>query len=209
MTEYIDGPVEAAIGLDHDEAYASFAELTGLFADIIARGGLSDVGSEAPRLTSWVEQSDSRFGHALLVSKPELVDGEFVKPETEVSLLTLDREQHVQVGEPKILKVPLDPTEEQVDEYCEYIISNFSEYEVRLMLAMIKKSHDAYSIGQRAVLDGDVQLTLVEENLEQLAVMYGDAATPEQEPEPTGPKGCRVTPSRSSQNGLFRSVCSN
>jgi hypothetical protein len=179
MMEFIDGQVEEAIPITGGEALANFARLSMLISADIYNGY-----GDGYRFSSWVEQSDSRFGHVLLLAKAEYpID--LAEKKIQASLVTIDREQRVQVDEPKLFTIPAETNEERMGEYLEEISLKLSESEIILMLAMMKKSVIAQRVGQLLVIDGDIQMTLVEQNLDRLAEMFGNSTSPED--EQTGP----------------------
>jgi hypothetical protein len=167
--EMIDGPIEETAYFQ-ENPHVGHANLARLVIDELfeytkgdhMRQKYGEDPAQTPQLISWVEYRESRFGHALLFSKPDML------PKIGSHMLTghlyhVDRENHEVLDEPKAIHLPRTPQLFLVDQ-IKGITRDFDRTDLEYMLAMLKKHRNL--VPDPSILDVDGHVLLAMKNLQ-------------------------------------------
>jgi hypothetical protein len=171
LESYIDGPLPTETN-EFDEIELAHGAILGLIDNgrlqlrSLADGTRDHApGSNAYRITSWVEQDDSRFGYALAISKVDFSDPANIA--MEAKLFLADRLNHTLVEEPKSVNI----TSHSENSLGSTVIEELDTTEIMAVVGMIGKTSLSYK-DNNSRLDRDVALSLMNDNIDDLAALF-------------------------------------
>jgi hypothetical protein len=179
--EFIDGFGEASFQPQEELAFKAYSKLIGC---MLAQRATDHIVDDNFRLTSWVEQSDSKLGYALALSRPYEPDSAPANLAMAATFYTIDREHHTFASNPKDITVEAfitqdaDATENSIRIQTEKIAQDFDASELELVLNMLGKAQQIFTSEAVHRLDRDILLTLSSEQIDILASLYPTTETP-------------------------------